>query len=762
MRIDRLLPPLCFALLATSALGGQSPASRTGGPRPGIDVLHYTFRVEFPDAAFPDTVRFVATTQASRTSAVGTLELDLAASMRVDSVNVNASSARFRRAGDSVLVTLPPGERDTLQVAVFYRGMPSDGLIIQRDSSLGWTAFGDNFPDRARQWLAVVDHPADKALVTWDVLAPATHRVIANGALLDETPDAAPSAVPRVRTRYEVRRPIYTSVMVIGVAPFAVVNLGDSTCTRGEQPGCVRQSVWVPPSQRNAIPTGFSRANEIVVFFSRLVGPFPYEKLAHVSSATRYGGMENAGAIFYASSLFKPGGDSESLVAHEIAHQWFGDAVTVREWPHVWLSEGFATYFAALWTQHAHGEGAFRDDLRKMRATVLNAPVTTKLPVIDEQLDDLGRVLNSNVYQKAGFVLHMLRTEIGDSAFFGGIRAYYAAHRHGNVVTADVQDAFETAAGRKLDWFFDQWMRRPGVADVTTSWRWDAARRAVIVTVVQRSAKPYRLWLMANVHAGAYGATLGERMLVPAQRTSTITLGTRLDTAPVAVSFDDDVTLLGNRAFVSAGSGQRASVPVVVAGAWTTDGSVHTVDGAKWSGVTPANELLRAGVQLFNNIDGGFARNNGTSGAFPLLVHPTRVTGRSREVLSTDFKLIGGASDQNAGIMFGLQPNGDYHYVRYNTKDGDLALWVFENGERRLIVHGTGHRQLALGEWHRLRVTLNGRAVSASVDGVPELGLRHRLDAPVQGPAGLWVKRDAVTAFRGWRAEIATAGGVPR
>jgi aminopeptidase N len=531
--------------LAAHAVAAQQPASATGSRRQGIDVLTYDFRVEFPASGVPDLVRFVATATAARAVGISQLTLDLASTMQVDSAQVNRSAARFDRRGESVEVTLPAGQGDTLQVALFYHGLPTDGLIIQRHPTLGWTAFGDNFPNRAHQWLAVVDHPSDKALVRWDVIAPATHRVIANGRLLEETPDTAPAATRRVRTRWATERPIYPSVMVIGVAPFAVVELADTSCIMGELSGCVRQSVWTTPAKRGVVPGAFARAGEIVALFSRLVGPFPYEKLAHVASSTRYGGMENAGAIFYADNLFAPGSPGELLIAHETAHQWFGDAVTVREWPHVWLSEGFATYFAALWVEHAQGSAAMTAHMTRMRAKVLASPITMQKPVIDEGLTDVRRVLNTNVYEKAGFVLHMLRREVGDSAFFGAIRNYYATYRHGNAMTADLQVEFEKTAGRPLDWFFAQWMQRTGVADVRPSWRWDSARRILVVTVVQgtRSA-PYRLSLALDV-IDSTGVTQRVRLAVPAQATAVIDVPMTFTNAPRRVDFDPDVSLLG-------------------------------------------------------------------------------------------------------------------------------------------------------------------------------------------------------------------------
>ena len=533
---------VCF-VIGTRA-EAQAPPSRTGARRAGIDVLHYEFRVDFPAREFPDTIRFMATTTALRREATS-LSLDLAAVMRVDSARVNGARVTFTRPGDSVRVTLPSGINDTVRVAVYYRGLPVDGLIVRRDSVLGWTAFGDNFPDRARQWLATVDHPSDKALVDWIVRAPSSHRVIANGELVEETSEVGVASSPLVRTHWRTARSIYTGLMVIGVSPFAVLELGETACNLAERAGCVRQSVWTSPDRRAVMPGSFARAGEIVAFYSTLVGPFPYEKLAHVASSTRFGGMENAGAIFYDERLFKPGSPNESLIAHETAHQWFGDAVTVREWPHVWLSEGFATYFAALWTEHAHGDSAFITEMGGIRRKLLASPITVNRAVIDTTLDDLTRVLNTNVYEKAGFTLHLLRREIGDSAFFRGIRAYYAAHRHGSALTADLQQAFEGAAGRQLSWFFEQWLRRPGYADVDAAWSWNAKTQRLAVTVRQGARfAPYRLSLAVDVTAGG-GAIQRVRVTVPAQREATIIVPVTLAAKPSAVVFDADVSLLG-------------------------------------------------------------------------------------------------------------------------------------------------------------------------------------------------------------------------
>lgn len=534
------------AITVPNASAAQSRPSKTGGSRPGIDVLHYDFRVDFSPRGLDDTVRVTSILTVARTARTDSLVLDLRGAMRVDEARVNGAVVVVTRDSASVRVPLPAGMRDTLRVSVRVHGRPTDGLIVRKDSSGTWTAFADHFPDRAREWLPTVDHPSDKATVEWTVRTPATHRVIANGELQEETPE--PTSVGRpamLVTRWRAVRPLYTAVMVIGVAPFADYELGRTACGLGELPGCVSQSVWITPDVRSYMPGPFARAGDIVSLYARLVGPFPYEKLAHVQSSTRYGGMENASAIFYADNIYRGRSMSESLIAHETAHQWFGDAVTTREWPHVWLSEGFATYFAALWTEHAHGDSAFLGDMQRMRESVLADKMAMEKPVIDETLSDLRYVLNGLVYQKAGFVLHMLRREVGDSAFFRGIRSYYGAHRHGNALTSDFVQEMERASGVKLDWFFDQWMTRPGVADLTLGWRWDESRKGLVLTVSQGAqVAPYRLNLSMDV-TDVRGKVQRVRVTIPAARVATIPLPVKLDGAPRAVVFDRDVSLLG-------------------------------------------------------------------------------------------------------------------------------------------------------------------------------------------------------------------------
>jgi aminopeptidase N len=472
--------------------------------------------------------------------------------MKVSRVWHAGTPVGFSQDGEHVRIFVGGDRSDTLRVALEYAGVVTDGLIIRTDSAGRWIAFGDNFPDRAHHWIPSIDHPSDKATVTWSVNAPARLLVVANGALLDEKPVVSgqragtppASVAPRTLTRWREARPIPVYLMVIAAAPLVRFDLGPTACGLAEDGRCVDQMVYVAPEQRRSLPGDFARAGDIVEFFARLVAPFPYEKLAHVQSSTRFGGMENASNIFYADAPFRRGGTAAGTIAHETAHQWFGDAVTERAWGHLWLSEGFATYFEELWTRHAFGDSAFRRELSDTRTQIIRDAAVASRPVIDTEQTNLMSLLNANSYQKGGWTLHMLRTLVGDSAFFRGVRDYWTSHRHGTALTDDLMVAVERQAGTKLGWFFDQWLRRPGYASLTTGWRYDPAQRRVVIEVTQGDRfLPYRLPLTVAL-TEADGSVRTVRVDVPAQRASTLTLPLEIRAQPRAVTFDPDVELL--------------------------------------------------------------------------------------------------------------------------------------------------------------------------------------------------------------------------
>ena len=530
------------ASVAAAQSAPQSAPRATAVPtyQPGIDVQHYDVTLDLPDTgAF---LRGDVTLALRRQAGVARLRLDLVSGMTVRSVEVNGAAVVAQRTNDRLEVPLPDAG-DSVAVRVVYDGTVRDGLIVRRDARGRWTWFGDNWPDRARQWLPLVDHPSDKATVRWIVRAPSARTVVANGDLVS-TRRLTGRDAGRSETIWRETRPIATYLMVIAAGPLDRFDLREPDCHYGDQGQCVRQSIYVMPENRKWLPGPFLAAGPILSFYEGLIGPFPYEKLAHLQSATRFGGMENASAIFYANDLFPSRTLKDALIAHETAHQWFGDAVTEREWSHLWLSEGFATYFATLWTQFIRGDAAYRAELAAIRRKVLTDSVVATRPVIDTAETHYLNLLNTNNYQKGGYILFMLHQQLGDSAFFGGLRSYYTAYRHGTALTDDLQREMERSSGRQLGQFFDQWLRRPGVAEPAVGWAHDSLTGTVSLLVLQNGVGgAYELPLTVVV-TNADGSVQRLVVTLPAEARANVALPGHFPSKPRRLVFDPDSVLL--------------------------------------------------------------------------------------------------------------------------------------------------------------------------------------------------------------------------
>ncbi|SDH45532.1 M1 family metallopeptidase [Chitinophaga filiformis] len=363
----------------------------------------------------------------------------------------------FRQDSAGVYLTVGAGKGETHIYQIEYAGIPRDGLIISSNKFGKRTFFTDNWPDRAHHWLPCIDHPSDKAAVDFDVITPDKYTVVANGLKAQEVL----MANHLKRTRYTEKALLPTKIFAIGIAGFAVDHSADIQ-------GIPVYSYVFPENKKQGFKD-YGKAGEILRFFTQQIGPYPYKKLANIQSKTIYGGMENAGAIFYSEESVGSK-DIEELLAHEIAHQWFGDAVTETDWEHVWLSEGFATYMTHLYMEHAYGVDTLKAGLKADRKKVIAFEKKRYTPVVDTSAKDrYTQLLNANSYQKGGWVLHMLRRQVGDSTFWKGIRNYFATYGGHNANTTDFRKVMEKASGQDLEGFFQQWLYTPGMPELTIS-----------------------------------------------------------------------------------------------------------------------------------------------------------------------------------------------------------------------------------------------------------------------------------------------------
>ncbi len=451
------------------------------------DILHYRFAIELNDRndTVIGTARIILVTKTAGKSV--TLDLQSIASNRKGmmvshavfpfetSRNDNAEYSRFTHLQNKLTVdALKPFDAgDTLQLSIHYKGIPDDGLIISKTSYGRRTFFADNWPNRAHHWIPCVDEPGDKATVEFLVTAPARYQVVSNGIQIEETSLSG----DRKFTHWQEDVPLPTKVMVIGVAEFAVQHAGYVN-------QCIPVSSWVFPENAEKGFYDYRVGTDVLAFFDQYVGPYPYRKLANVQSKTIYGGMENAGAIFYYESSVTGQRAEEGLFAHEIAHQWFGDMATEKSFAHLWLSEGFATYLTHIYMEAKYGTDSLNKRMQEDRSSVLGFVKESKRSVVD-RTTNYKSLLNANSYQKGGWVLHMLRRQLGDSVFHAGVRQYYAQYKGRNADTKDLQHVFEKAAGKELETFFNQWLYKGVNPELAISWKKDPGTDGLIITIEQ-------------------------------------------------------------------------------------------------------------------------------------------------------------------------------------------------------------------------------------------------------------------------------------
>ncbi len=502
--------------------------------------LNYNIALTFNDHLSEITSARVAITILAMKD-LSVIDLDFG-DLAIESLTVDGTPTAYSRAPGLLNVKLGKAlPRNTRTVVVVqYHGAPKDGLVLTRDKAGKPSAIGDNWPDRVHHWIPCLDHPSAKATVTFTVTAPGRDLVVANGKL-----DNVENAALTNRTwTYKEAAPIPPYCMIVAVGEFAHIEMADASITP--------LSYYVPPPDQPYAVQGFASANPSLKFFNSMIGPYPYEKLALIVGATRFGGMENSSAILFTnrvlnanqseqlSSVFNVRVGLVEVIAHEIAHQWFGDSVTESTWSDLWLSEGFATYFAGLMIQHYEGQRRFQEYMQEAADTYFNFAERKRIPIHDTETQDLFSLLNANNYQKGAWVLHMLRNELGDENFFRGIRAYYDAHRGGLASTEDLRDNFEKASGRNLKDFFERWVYGTGHPRYELTWQWN------------NKAKRIRLVLNQTQSEGAFPNAVpielvsgnSKRRIIIKPENKHAGQELKLDAAPTSIVFDPENVIL--------------------------------------------------------------------------------------------------------------------------------------------------------------------------------------------------------------------------
>lgn len=411
----------------------------------GYDVLHYLLDLDWdPDSG---QLEATATIDAVAVQPLVSFNLDLVG-MEVSQVEVDGAEASFDREGERELVITPaePLTADSdVQIVVEYSGVPepADGLI---EGLGGWEAHdGEVFvaaePDGASTFYPVNDHPTDKACYSFRITAPDDLVAVANGTHLG-TEDSGDGTKT---SEYETLNPMSSYLVQVAIANFVIE---EDDPTEGGVPirHVIDEDVY-SYGRQDMEPTA-----EMIDFYADLFGPYPFEN---------YGGLVVDDPLQFAletqtMSLFGAP-TTESTVAHEAVHQWFGNWVSTAEWQDIWLNEGFATYFMWAWEEHA-GQGTIEELAREATFTP-----GIDVPPTDPGADDL---FHQTVYQRGGLTLHVLRHEVGDDDFFEIVREWGSRFGGRTATTEDLEDLAEEISGRDLTELFDVWLRSDELPDL--------------------------------------------------------------------------------------------------------------------------------------------------------------------------------------------------------------------------------------------------------------------------------------------------------
>jgi aminopeptidase N len=406
--------------------------------------------------------------------------------LQIQSVKVNKNEASFETTDNKLIVNLPKvgkiGEK--YEVEIKYEGKPTKGLyFILPDKDYPnrpkqvWTQ-GES--EDTRYYLPTYDYPNDRLTTETILTVPADWLTVSNGKLVSTS-----DATGGMKTwTWRESQPSSTYLFTVVAGEFGEVK--DSWRN-------MPVTYYAPKDRADRLTVNYSRTPAMIELFSKKLGvDYPWEKYAQ-SMVDDFvaGGMENSSATTNtASSLRNPKlvpeypTDEDGLISHELGHQWFGDLVTTKDWGNIWLNEGFATFMEYMWMEaHFGKEQADYDRWKTARNWFQNHNLYMK-PIVRHDFDDSSE-FNGNAYDKGGFVLYMLRHELGDEAFYAGLKHYLEANRGKNVVTADLTKAIEEATHTNVDQFFVQWVYGAGAPKFEISYNYDAEKKQLALTVKQ-------------------------------------------------------------------------------------------------------------------------------------------------------------------------------------------------------------------------------------------------------------------------------------
>jgi aminopeptidase N len=533
---------LLGATLAIQAASPDSPEYRKYAPDREVDIEHLTLDVT-PDFQ-KRTVSGSATWKFKPIARpFGELKLD-AVALTVSSVTATEKILGYQVTEDQVIVTfadpIPPGREAS--VTVNYSAQPEKGLYF-RTPELGykpedmhiWT---QGEPHEARYWYPSYDYPNEKFTVEMICHAPEGIVVLANGRKVSEQKDA--NGLMAVRWLQDKPMVNYLVCLVAGKLK-----------ALEDKHGNIPLKFWTPTSEFEHAENSFRGTRDMMEFFEKEIGvPYPWDKYDQVCIQDyHWGGMENTTLTTLTITTLFPKSfenirSSQGLVAHELAHQWFGDLLTCKDWSHLWLNEGFASFYDLLYTEHKDGRDEFLHDLHEQRKSLTATTNFTK-SIVWRKYERAEEQFDSFSYGKGSWVLNMLRNQLGPDLYRQAIRKYVERHKFGVVVTDDLRDVVEEVSGRSFDQFFDQWVHQTGFPRLEVDYAWDERAKVAKLTVRQTQPVSDNVPLFNVPLPVRFKLKSGtvERVLTVKARTEDFTVA--LESQPELVRIDPGVSVFG-------------------------------------------------------------------------------------------------------------------------------------------------------------------------------------------------------------------------
>jgi len=530
-----------LALALAWGLPAEGGATRFAEDRP-VDLTH--IRLDLNVQLFDDAVEGVATIDVTALRDVDAIRFD-AVDFEVTSVRLargGAAPSDARYVNDDKSITVLTGDGplkagDAARVIIAYAVRePSDGLRFfhpsEAEPDIEHTMWSQGESITNRHWIPCFDHPGEFQTTEIVAAVPDGYEAVSNGALLSRVDN--PDETTTFHWKQSQPHAIYLVTLV--VSRFHV----EQESWRGRP-----VVYYVPPRHKEHVVHSFGNTVRMLDFFSERFGvEYPWEKYAQVCAEHFGGGMENTSATTLGTGTLHDARahidtSSDGLVAHELGHQWFGDLVTCRNWSHIWLNEGFASYCEALWDEHDLGWDEYQLTMYRDERRALGAGKTR--PVLDREYDSPDSMFDGRAYPKGAWILHMMRHRLGDGPFFRGIQQYLTEFRHQPVETHDFRRVMERATGHSLERFFYDWVEREGHPELTIRYGWNQADGTADVEVEQtQKADPFNFPLEMAFHLPGQDPVLVTREVSDRKQTFSLPL----PGPPQMVRFDPNNVVL--------------------------------------------------------------------------------------------------------------------------------------------------------------------------------------------------------------------------